>query len=146
MFGLGRIVLGALVLAAAAVPAAAQTAAGPSPSLAKDSRCFELRTYYALPGRLEALHARFRNHTNRLFQKHGMTLVGYWVPTDPAKGANTLIYVLAYPTCEAREKSWEGFRKDPEWNEARTASEKDGKIVDKVESVLMTATDYSPMK
>jgi len=146
MSALGRIFAAALFLAAAAARATAQTPAASSASLAKDSRCFELRTYYALPGRLEALHARFRNHTNRLFQKHGMTLVGYWVPTDAAKAANTLIYVLAYPSCEAREKSWEGFRKDPEWNEARTASEKDGKIVDKVESVVMTATDYSPMK
>ena len=140
-----QIVVGALIVTAVAGVAAAQTS-GPSPSIAKDSRCFELRTYYALPGRLEALHARFRNHTNRLFQKHGMTLVGYWVPTDAAKAANTLVYVLAYPTCEAREKSWQAFRRDAEWNEARTASEKDGKIVDRVESVLMTATDYSPMK
>lgn len=139
-----RILIVLLMTAAAAVSAAAQ--AGPSESVAKGSRCFELRTYYALPGRLEALHARFRNHTNRLFQKHGMTLVGYWVPTDPTKGANTLIYVLAYPSCEAREKSWDGFRNDPEWQKARAESEKDGKIVDKVESVIMTATDYSPMK
>ena len=118
-----------------------------SPSIAKDSRFFEMRTYYAAPGKLEDLHARFRNHTNPLFRKHGMTLVGYWVPTDKEKGAdNTLVYILAYPSREARAKSWAAFAADPDWQAARTASEVNGKLVDKVDAVFLNATDYSPLK
>ena len=125
----------------------AEAAPPPPASLAPESRCFELRTYTAAPGKLEALHARFRDHTNALFKKHGMTLVGYWVPKDKDKGAdNTLVYILAYPDCAAREKAWEAFRSDPDWIRARDASEAAGKLVDKADSVLMTATDYSPMK
>jgi hypothetical protein len=132
---------------AVATLVAAEAAPPPPASLAPESRCFELRTYTAAPGKLEALHARFRDHTNALFKKHGMTLVGYWVPRDKDKGAdNTLVYILAYPDCAAREKAWEAFRTDPDWIRARDASEAAGKLVEKADSVLMTATDYSPMK
>src|SRR5882757_5986735 len=118
-----------------------------SPSVAKDSRCFELRTYYAAAGKLEELHARFRDHTNKLFVKHGMELVGYWTPADEAKGAkNTLIYILAHASRDAAAKSWKEFQDDPEWKAARAESEKDGKLTTKVESVFMKPTDYSPMK
>jgi hypothetical protein len=117
-----------------------------SPSIAKESRTFELRTYYANPGRLEDLHRRFREHTIRLFKKHGMTVVGFWAPTAPAAATNTLVYVLAYPSDEAREASWNAFGSDPEWVAARDASEQTGKLVAKVESVMMKATDYSDMK
>jgi len=129
---------------ALAVASAAMAAEG---SLAPGSRTFELRTYTAAPGKLEALHARFRDHTNALFLKHGMTIVGFWVPSDKDKGGdNTLVYLLAYPDRAAREKSWEEFRKDPAWIAARDASEANGKLVEKVDSVFLTATDYSPMK
>jgi hypothetical protein len=121
--------------------------AAPSTSIAKDSRTFELRRYYAPPGKLEELHARFRNHTIRLFKKHGMTIVGFWAPTAPADAAaNTLVYVLAYPSDQAREAAWKGFNTDPEWIAAREASERNGKIVARVESVMMKATDYSELK
>jgi hypothetical protein len=137
----------AVVLCAALVCVVAPAAQSQAPSVAKDSRFFEMRTYYAAPGKLEALHARFRDHTNKLFQKHGMTLIGYWVPTDKEKGAdNTLVYILAYPSREAREKSWQAFVNDPEWKTARAASEVNGKLVDKVEAVYLNATDYSPIK
>jgi len=130
--------------AALVTVASAQTPRG---SLAPDSRAFELRTYTAAPGKLEALHARFRNHTNALFVKHGMKIVGFWVPSDKDKGAdNTLVYMLEFPDRAAREKAWEAFRADPEWIAARDASEANGKLVDKVDSVMLTATDYSPMK
>ncbi len=119
----------------------------PSPSIAKVSRTFELRTYYAAPGKLEELHARFRNHTIALFKKHGMTIVGFWAPTAPASAAaNTLVYVLAYPSDEARETAWKAFGSDPEWIAVRDASERNGKIVERVESVMMKATDYSDVK
>ncbi len=106
-----------------------------------------MRTYHAAPGKLEALHARFRDHTNKLFIKHGMELVGYWVPMNKdGHYENTLVYILAYPNREAREKSWKEFQADPDWKTAREASEVDGKLVEKVDSVFMTATDYSPIK
>ena len=134
-------------LSALCAVAARRASAAPTESLAPDSRCFELRTYVAAPGKLEALHARFRDHTNAIFIKHGMTLVGYWVPSDADKGAaNTLVYLLAYPNRAAREKAWEAFGKDPAWLEARKASEVDGKLTEKVESLILSATDYSPMK
>jgi NIPSNAP protein len=76
-----------------------------------------------------------------------MTMLGYWVPRDKDKGAdNTLVYMLAFPDCAAREKAWQDFRTDPEWIKVKDASEAGGKLVDKVDSVLLTATDYSPVK
>jgi len=137
----------AIAVCAAFAVVVAPAAESKSPSVAKDSRFFEMRTYYAAPGKLEALHARFRDHTNKLFVKHGMTLVGYWVPTDKDKGADTtLVYILAYPNREAREKSWAAFVNDPEWKTARAASEVNGKLVDKVDAVFLNSTDYSPIK
>jgi hypothetical protein len=128
---------------------ATATIAAPAPggSIAPDSHTFELRTYTAEPGKLEALHGRFRDHTNRLFAKHGMKIVGFWVPSDKDKGAdNTLVYLLEFPDRAARNKAWEDFGKDPEWIAARDASEANGKLVAKVDSVLLRATDYSPLK
>ncbi len=111
---------------------------------------YELRTYYTLPGRLDALNARFKNHTLKLFEKHGMVNVGYWIPQDePDKGpkkSNTLIYIIKHKNRAAAKASWDAFRADPDWIKARDASEKDGKIVDHVDSVFMDATPYSPMK
>lgn len=148
-----RMVAMAMMIAGAAMAARAQNAApqgptiAPSPSLAKDSRCFELRTYYAAPGKLEELHARFRNHTLRLFKKHGIEVVGFWGPTDKEKGSeNMLVYVLVYPDREARDRAWRAFASDPEWQEARRESEKNGRLAEKVESVIMMATDYGPLK
>lgn len=115
--------------------------------LTAGSRVFELRTYHAAPGKLDALHARFRDHTNALFKKHGMSMVGFWVPTDADKGAgDTLVYMLAHASRSAADASWAAFRKDPEWVRVKAESEKDGSLTTKVESVFMTATDYSPMK
>lgn len=119
-----------------------------SPSMAeeKPTRFFEMRTYTTNPGKLDALHARFRDHTNRIFKKHGMQLVGYWTPTDENLKDNTLVYILAYPNLAAREKAWTGFRNDPDWKKASKESRKDGPIVKKVDSKYLTPTDYSPIK
>ncbi len=106
------------------------------------NRVFEMRTYHTHEGKLEDLHARFRNHTNALFVKHGMSLIGYWTPEDQPE---TLVYILAYPSKEAREKAWKGFIDDPEWKAAFEASRKDGPLVKKVESSFLQATDYSPI-
>jgi hypothetical protein len=109
---------------------------------AEDNRYYEMRIYYAAPGKLEELQARFRNHTTKIFEKYGMTNVGYWVPLDNPE--NKLIYVLAYPSKEAREKAWKDFGGDSEWQKVQKASETNGKLVNRVESIFMRATDYSP--
>ncbi len=114
------------------------------PAAAPDTRCFEMRTYYAAPGKLDALNARFRDHTCKLFEKHGMQNLGYWVPMDNPD--NKLIYLLAYPSREAREKSWKAFMADPDWQKAYKASEVNGRLVAKAESLFLSATDYSPTK
>ncbi len=110
------------------------------------SRVFEIRTYTTNEGKLSDLHSRFRNHTLRLFEKHGMENVGYWSPEDPPLSSNTLIYILAHDSRDAAKKSWEGFRQDPEWQKVQKESEANGKIVAKIDAVFMDATDYSPMK
>lgn len=111
-----------------------------------NSRVFELRTYTAAPGKLEALNKRFRDHTVRLFTKHGMTNVGYWTPADPPLSENTLTYVLAHSSREGAKTSWAAFRADPDWVKAKSESEKDGPLTTKVESVFLNPVDYSPMK
>ena len=108
----------------------------------KETRFFEMRTYYAAPGKLDALQARFRNHTTKLFEKHGMVNIGYWLPLTNTE--SKLIYLLAYPDREARDKSWKAFGADPDWQAAAKESERDGKLVAKVESVFLSATDFSP--
>ena len=106
---------------------------------------FEQRIYTTAPGKLPHLHRRFRDHTNHLFVKHGMRLVGYWTPVDKP---DTLVYILAYPSREAREASWTAFVADPEWKRAYAESHKKagGKIVVHVDSTFMVPTDYSPMR
>ncbi|MDQ3440445.1 MAG: NIPSNAP family protein [Planctomycetota bacterium] len=130
----------------AADPQPAGAAAAPTTAPAASGRVFEMRKYYALPGRLDALNARFRNHTTALFQKHGMENIGYWVPTEGPEAGKVLVYLLAYPSREAKDAAWKGFANDPDWKKARDESEKDGKIVEKIESTIMNATDYSAIK
>jgi hypothetical protein len=110
------------------------------------SRVFEIRTYTAAEGKFDALKARFRDHTVRLFEKHGMTNIGYWTPQEGPLSENTLIYILAYPSREAAKQSWDAFRADPEWQKALAASETDGKLAAKVESLFVEPADFSPLK
>ena len=109
---------------------------------AADTRCYEMRIYYAAPGKLDALNARFRDHTCKLFEKHGMVNIGYWLPVTNTE--NKLVYLLGYASREAREKSWKEFMADPDWQSAAKESEKDGKLVLKADSVFLSATDFSP--
>src|SRR5437867_657656 len=108
----------------------------------KDTRCFELRTYYAAPGKLDELQARFREHTMKIFEKHNMVNVGYWVPLENPD--NRLIYLLAFSSREAHDQAWKDFGGDPEWKEVVKRTEANGRLVTKVESLLMNLTDYSP--
>ena len=112
----------------------------------QDTRVFELRTYTTHPGKLDALNARFRDHTVKLFDKHGMTNIVYMMPMDPPQSQNVLVYLLAHDSREAAKASFDAFLKDPDWVNARKASEAAGPIVVKIDSVFLTPTDYSPMK
>src|SRR5690242_5410984 len=143
----GIAILGGLMFAAPQRGAAVPTATPPcGPNLpdiknvARESRCFELRTYTVREGSsIDLLHSRFRDHTTALFRKHGMTIVGYWQPvTKP----NVLIYILAYKDAAARDKSWAAFNADPEWVKTRTEMQ----VNVQVDNVFMSATDYSPLK
>lgn len=138
-----RLAILAGLLAAVALPPIAN-ADDPAPA---PNRVFELRTYHVNPGKLDALNARFRDHTNRIFRKHGMTFIGYWTPTDTEQGkGETLVYLLAFPSREAAKASWAAFAADPEWQRVKAESEKDGKLVNKVDSVFLEPTDYSPIQ
>ena len=107
---------------------------------------YELRTYTAADGKLDALKARFKDHTIRIFKKHGMESIGYWVPEDPALSKNTLIYILKHPSREDGEKHWMDFQNDPEWKKVSAESEANGKLVLKVDRVWLDATEFSALK
>ena len=109
-------------------------------------KVYELRVYHANPGKLEALHARFRDHTCKLFKKHGIELVGFWTPMQGEEAKNTLYYIIAFPSVEAQKKAWQAFRSDPEWTKVKADSEKEGVLVNKVDSTNLKATDYSPLR
>ncbi len=113
---------------------------------AADTHVYELRTYHCFPGKLPNLLTRFRDHTMTIFERHGMHNVGYWTPMDPAVADNTLIYIIRHDSRDAAKKNWDDFRNDPEWKKVAADSEANGKIVEKVDSVYMTPTDFSMMK
>ena len=119
----------------------------PATAAAQAPRVFEIRTYTSPDAaKLQALHARFRNHTMRIFQKHGMTSIGYFAPQDTPLSQNTLIYVIAHASRAQAQKNWDEFRADPEWQKVAAESNVNGNIVAKVDSVFADATDYSPLK
>ena len=112
----------------------------PSPS----TMVYELRIYHTYEGKLDDLLARFRDHTMKLFEKHGIKNIAYWTPTDDPLKGKTLVYIISHPSREAATANWDAFRNDPEWIKVRDASEANGKIVEKVDSTFMTMTDFSP--
>jgi hypothetical protein len=131
------IVAVVLLLSGYAVGRASQ----PSPA-----HIYELRTYTAAEGKLDNVVARFRDHTVRIFERHHMKSVGYWLPTEGEKAGTTLIYILEHPSREEARKNWAEFSADPEWQKAKAESEVNGRIVAKAESVFMSPTDFSQIK
>lgn len=121
----------------------AMSAVAPSATAAETSpnKCYEMRVYFAPEGKLDALHSRFRDHTTKLFEKHGMTNIGYWVPLENTE--NKLVYLLSYPDKAARDASWKAFQADPDWVAAKAKSEENGKLVAKAESRFLTPTEFS---
>jgi hypothetical protein len=105
---------------------------------------YELRVYHAAQGKLGELLARFRDHTMKIFDRHGMKSVAYWTPLDEPEKSNTLIYILQHPSREAAAANWKSFQDDPEWKSVHEKSEANGKLVDKVDSTYLALTDFSP--
>jgi len=106
---------------------------------------FEMRTYHAAPGKLDALQNRFRDFTNKLMVKHGMEIVGFWVPVSlDAEPPSTLVCILGFPSKEARDRDWREFSSDIEWTAVKTDSEKNGRLIEKVETVFMTGATCVP--
>jgi hypothetical protein len=113
-------------------------------TMSPESSVFELRVYTTAPGKLPELLARFRDHTVKLFEKHGIRNVAYWTPVDEPGRSNTLIYVLQHASREAAAASWKAFQDDPDWKSVKEKSEANGKLVDKIDSTYMALTDFSP--
>lgn len=111
---------------------------------AATNHVYEIRTYTAEPGKLETLQARFRDDTDRIFKKHGLTSVGYFAPMDEPLASNTFVYILEFPSRDAATKSWDEFRKDPEWQKVQKESEANGKLVDHIQSVFVQPLPFSP--
>lgn len=141
-----RVVAAALVVFAAGVVAGQAFDGGNAEAQAKGGKVFELRTYTSPEGRLDDLLARFRDDTMRIFKKHGMQNVGYFVPADAPGSSNTLVYILAHDSRDAATKSWAAFRDDPEWKAVTARTQANGPIVSNVVSVFLEPTDFSPMK
>jgi hypothetical protein len=132
---------GAMMSAMAGVEAMAQAGGAMG---AAGGPVFELRVYHTYDGKLDDLLARFRNHTITIFKRHGMESVAYWLPTDDPLKGKTLFYMLKHPSRDAATANWAAFHDDPEWKQVSTASEANGKLVEKVESTFLKLTDFSP--
>lgn len=113
---------------------------------ADSSRVYELRTYHCAPGKLNDLLKRFQDHTIAIFDRHGMHSVAYFTPTDEPQKSNTLIYIISHASREQADANWKAFNADPEWQRVKAASEANGKLVEKVDRVFMSPTDFSPLK
>jgi NIPSNAP len=105
---------------------------------------YELRIYHAAPGKLGELLARFRDHTTKLFEKHGMKSIAYWTPVDEPNRGNMLIYILQHPSREAAAANWKSFQDDPEWKRVKEESEANGKLTEQIDSTYLALTDFSP--
>ena len=121
--------------------AAQQDSGNPAPA---GTSVFELRVYHAAPGKLSDLLSRFREHTIKIFDRHGIKSVAYWTPLDEPEKSNTLIYILQHPSREAAAANWKSFQDDPEWKSVKEKSEANGKLVEKIDSTYMALTDFSP--
>jgi hypothetical protein len=106
---------------------------------------YELRTYWAAPGKIEALHQRFQNVTLQVFERQHMDVVGFWTPSPVTSDSGDLVYILRFDSEAAMTAAWDAFRADPQWIEGRAASEKDGRLVDRLTSVTLQPTGYSPL-
>jgi hypothetical protein len=146
MISTRSVLAGFCAMAFIAILFLSQIPGGAATDAPKENRVFEIRTYTAEDGKLDALLARFRDHTRQLFEKHGMTNIGYWIPQDEPKSKNTLIYIIAHESRDAAKKNWAEFQSDLDWQKVKADSEAGGKLVNHVDSVYADPTDFSPLK
>jgi hypothetical protein len=141
-----RTLLKTLPAAALLAPSLWTEARDAASQPAQDSSgVYELRVYHTVPGKLPDLLMRFRDHTMKIFDQHGMKSIAYWVPTDEPEKSNTLVYILYYhPSREAAAANWKSFQDDPNWKSVKEKSEANGKIVERVDSTYMALADFSP--
>jgi len=123
MNSLTKLLLGGAMVGMLGTQAPAEDKKPPKP----ENRVFEMRTYYAAPGKMEALHARFRDHTCKLFEKHGITLIGFWSPITPKEAEQKMVYILAFsskepPRSHGRRLSMTRIGKKPSPSRRKTAS------------------------
>jgi hypothetical protein len=133
-------------LVVAAFAAGVYTGGGAGARAQGTGRVFELRTYTAAEGKLQTLSDRFRDRTLTIFKKHGMQAVGVWIPTDAPHSANTLVFLMEWPSREEADKTWQRFGEDPAWKALVVETEKDGRLWTKLDRLWMRPTEYSPMK
>jgi hypothetical protein len=108
------------------------------------TKVYELRIYHVVPGKMDELVARFRDHTDKLFARHGMKSLAYWSAMDEPTKSSTFFYILEHPSREAATANWEAFRNDAEWKDVKAKTEANGPLVEKVDSTYLTLTDFSP--
>ena len=116
---------------------------GQEAGMTASTKVYELRIYHVVPGKLDALVARFRDHTDKLCAKHGLKSVAYWTALDEPVKSNTFFYILEHPSREAAAANWKAFQDDPEWQAVKAKSEENGKLVENIDSTYLTLTDFS---
>jgi hypothetical protein len=136
-------VAGALLAAPVMAGAARESGGSGGAGGGEPPAVFELRVYHAAPGKLGNLLARFRDHTDKLFERHSIKSVAYWTPVEEPGKSAMLIYILKHPSREAAAANWKAFQDDPEWKAVKAKSEENGSLVEKVDSTYMELTDFS---
>src|SRR5262245_12388530 len=106
---------------------------------------YELRMYHVNPGKMDALVARFGDHTDAIFKRHNMKSIGYWVPEDAPASQNLFIYILEHPSREEAKKNWQAFQDDPEWKKVKAESETEGSLANHIDSTFMKPTSFSAL-
>jgi hypothetical protein len=115
-------------------------------SNAQSHHVYELRLYHVNAGKLDALKARFRDHTDAIFRRHNMKSIGYWSPEDPPDSQNLFIYILEHPSRQEAEKNWAAFQADPEWQKVKADSETNWKLADHIDHYFLDPTSFSALK
>ena len=107
---------------------------------------YELRMYHVNPGKMNALKARFGDYTDAIFKRHNMRSIGYWQPQDAPNSQNLFVYILEHSSRDEARKNWAAFQADPEWQRVKAESEKNGPLVDHIDSIFMDPTSYSALQ
>ncbi len=107
---------------------------------------YELRMYHVNEGKMDALIARFGDHTDAIFRRHNMKSIGFWHPEDATSSRNLFVYILEHPSRKEADENWAAFQADPEWQKVKAESEANGPLVDHIDRYFMDPTTYSALK